>query len=453
MRIFATLFLTTMLPQLALAAGYEKPVLFSARQASLGGVGSLAGNSAEGLAFNPGLIANGKKGWITSVNISPTTSQLSGPWNNENELVTSNRGTSLSGAGMFSYNFNEKWAVAFGGYAIGGGNTTYDQVIFKDFGDQKLDFYSNIKMLELAAGVGYRLNDMWVFGITGRRLTYTASYIRPARAALGFAIGAPEFKDLESNSFGYKLGLTFKPNVRWRLGAVYRSPIDIDAKGQVAGGKTIVSPIPLNPDIEPGEARMMTVLPSSYALSAAYRWTNLWQSFVEYHVTNYSAVKNVEIETTSSTVGNKTSVQNWKDQTIYKIGLEYTRFRMPVRLGFNQTSMVTDPDYSNPMQYPAAVMNSYTIGTGIRWKIFGNVAQFDIAVDKTNAQGEGGTGRAGTDWLTDSRQGTYGIDILATHASFNYYFGEDNKAKSQPVPSAPTEGAPAPVPTTEGPEA
>lgn len=404
-------------------SGYEKPTLYGARASALGGVGSLIANSADALSYNPGMIASGHKGWVVSLNVSPIKSQLGGPWNNDNNVVESSEQTSLSAAGMLAYNFNENLAVSFGRYAVGGGKTVYDDVVYRGFSDT-LDLYSDIKISEIALGLGYRLNDQWSFGIATRRTTYEASYTRPARALIGLAVGAADFKDLkDESSAGYRLGIHYKPNARLRASFVYRSPVDIRATGYVTGGKIITPLVDLS--IAPGDAQLRTTLPQSYTLGAGFRWNNDFQSFFEWSSTNYSTVKTVEIETTSSDVGNRSIVQNWKDQTLIKLGLEYTGWLLPLRAGFNHVNQVTDTDYSNPMQYPPTALQSFSLGTGVRFQLFKNPARFDIAVDQTEGSGDGGGAAPDSNYTNDHRAGKYSIKALAMHASFVYFFGHE----------------------------
>lgn len=420
--------------QWAQAAGYEKPTLYGARASALGGVGSLIANSAEALSFNPGMIASGRKGWVVSLNVSPIKSNLSGPWNNDNLVVESSPQSSLSAAGMLAYNFNDHWAVSIGRYAVGGGKTVYDDVVYRGFSDT-LDLYSDIKISEIGVGVGYRLNDQWSFGVASRKTTYEASYTRPARALLGLAVGAADFRDLKDETqAGYRLGVHFKPNARLRASFVYRSPVDIGAKGLITGGKIITPVIGMN--IDPGDVLMKTTLPQSYTLGLSYRWDKDWQSFLEWSSTNYSTVRTVEIESTSSDVGNRSNIQNWKDQTLIKVGLEYTNWFMPIRIGYNHTSPVTDADYSNPLQYPPTALQSFSIGTGIRFSLFKNPARVDFSMDQTEGSGEGGTAPVDGDYSNDFRAGRYGIKVFATHLSFVYFFGQENEAKSEPKTDA-----------------
>ncbi len=431
MRFIGIFPILVLFPTLVLASGYEKPSLFGARPAALGGVGSLAGNAAEGLAFNPGIISAGRPGWTLSLNFSPTSSELSGPFNNDNDAVTSSKQTSNSAGGMVAYNWNEKWGVALGRYAVGGGKTVYDDVVFRGF-TEPLDFYSDIKLSEVALGLGYKINEMWSLGIAVRRLTYEASYTRPARAAFGLAVGAPEFRDLKDDSDGYRLGLQFRPNPALKTALMYRSPVDIRAEGFISGGKAI-TPF-FTTAIAPGQARLITTLPQVYLAAVAYRWTPTWQTFFEASSTNYSTVRTVELETTSSDVGNRSILQNWKDQTLYKLGVEYTGFAMPLRAGISQTSQVTDEENSSPLIYPATALQSLSLGTGYRFKIFGNTAQVDFAIDKTTGQSQGGIGKPDDDYTVDARQGTYGIDIFASHLSFIYYFGQEQPGQQKQEP-------------------
>lgn len=407
--------------QSAFSAGYEKVSLFGAKVTALGGIGSVASDSTEALAHNPALISLGTSGFSFSIHYSPTKSQLSGPWNNENTVVSSEPQTSVSGAGFISYRFNEKFGVALGRYAVGGGKSEFKSVRYEDFGES-LDLYSDIRLSETALGAAYEVHPWISVGFALRKLLYEASYIRPARSALGLAIGAPEFKNMKDETDGYRLAVLFRHPRGTKLGLVYRSPMQIRAEGQIIGGTIISWPINLGLQIDPGEAQLRTTLPQSYTVGISQVWPRGFETFFEWSSINYSVNRTVEIESTSADVGNRSNVLNWKDQTTIKLGLQYLGAGFPIRVGFHQASQVTEADFSSPLNYPPGVMQTWSVGAGYPFKFKGGEYHLDFAYDFSKASGSGGTGQAGADSMNDFRAGNYSIDVSSFHVSFRSTF-------------------------------
>lgn len=413
--VFAGLFLA----ETILAAGYEKSALFGAKSASLGGAGALTANPAEALAFNPSLIAGAKSGATINLNYSPIQSQLQGPINNENVVLTSSQARSNS-AGVFAgYTLESGLGFALGKYAVGGGSARYNAVEFSGF-DDTLDLNTALKISETALGAAYRVTNQLSLGLSIRQLDYSFSYARVGRAYLGFAIAAPEFEDLEDTAYGYKLGATYKPWPGTQFIFVYRSPIDIEAKGRVTGGKAL-TPL-FSTTVAPGDATLKTQFPEAYALGYGHKWSDTIKSYIVYELIKYSALKEVEIETTSSTVGNRTNVLEWSDQKTLRLGVEYSGFVVPLRVGYTYNSQVTSDDYANAMNFPPSDAHTYTLGLGYRFQVYGNPLTVDAAYDYMSASGDG-NGAASGSISSDFRAGHYASRIVGFHLSLTYLWG------------------------------
>jgi long-chain fatty acid transport protein len=411
----------------AFASGFEKSIMWGGRTAGVGGVATPYITGSQALYFNPAGIVNDAAGMDVSFNLSPTLSQFKGPINNQNEVVDSKQELTTPFGLIYNATLDDKWGFAVGGYSSGGAISTYENVTMTGFKDSA-DVFTDLKILEVAAGVGYRFSPELTFGAAYRMVIAEADFAVIQRSAAGTSFTNIKLNELKDTDYtGFKAGAQYKMNERTMIGLSYRSEVSLEAEGTLSGkvvpGSGAPSPV-LQLDSRPAKAK--TVFPQAATLGVWHNLSEIWNVGAEYVWTQYSRVDNINIEGDISIGGavqtsSSQVQQNWKDQHNVRLGAEYLSFAWPVRAGYVWTSQVTDEAFARPTFTPPGDAHTFTLGTGTKFEIYGSPLQFDTAAEITTVSADGGTAAAGAT-TGDSRQGNYRATAAALHLGLTMAF-------------------------------
>ena len=131
-----------------------------------------------------------------------------------------------------------------------------------------------------------------------------------------------------ASAWGYNVGVLFKPSDRVRIGASYRSDMDIDFKGDAT-----FTQIPTgNPQIDglvranlPPNQKIATTLPFPATAIAGLAFTVVPKTDLEFDITRttWSRFKSLDIAFATTPAANLSRAQNWKDTSSYRIGLNH----------------------------------------------------------------------------------------------------------------------------------
>ena len=180
--------------------------------------------------------------------------------------------------------------------------------------------------------------------------------------------------DMKGEAFGYgfggKLGLVYKVNDMFSVGATYHSKTRISDL-ETGDGKVHLSGGAMGHDPFFSDDGKITIhdfeWPTIYGVGIAFQPSDSLLLAFDVKRINWSEVmENFSMTYDSPTFGklDVTMPQNWKDQTIYQLGASYkATSQLTLRAGFNYGKNPVPDATVNPL-FPATVEKHYTVGAG-----------------------------------------------------------------------------------------
>lgn len=221
------------------------------------------------------------------------------------------------------------------------------------------------------------------------------------------------------SDIGWNLGILFKPSPNFRIGASYRSDMDIDLDGaadvqQIATGSPQFDAI-VATQLPPDQPIKTTFpFPAIGAIGVAYT-TPSGQTDFEFDITRmtWSRFKALAVNFQTTPAASFTRVQNWEDSSAYRLGMNHKATAMwDVRLGavYDQNPQPTEA--VSPL-LPDSDRIGVTLGTGLHTGPF--VVDWSLMVlhfQDRNTQGKNAEGF----------NGTYQTDALLWSVNLGYRF-------------------------------
>lgn len=223
----------------------------------------------------------------------------------------------------------------------------------------------DIRMAMDAATVG----NMMMGGLVSGTMTSTLAAM-PAgswtAARFDFEKSGTMAQAVDGDGYGVKLGMTYKVNDELSIGATYHAETDMDdwsgdATMSMYNGSTSIMEMPGTMKVVDFQWPSMIGVGIDYKASDALRvvadvkqigWEDVMANF------------NMEFTASNGATMNITMPQNWEDQTVVSLGVEYAASpEMLVRAGYNSSSNPIPDSTMHPM-FPAIVEDHYTLGLG-----------------------------------------------------------------------------------------
>jgi long-chain fatty acid transport protein len=203
-------------------------------------------------------------------------------------------------------------------------------------------------------------------------------------------------------AWGYNVGVLFKASDRFRIGASYRSDMDIDFKGdatftQISTGNAQLDAI-VKSQLPPNQ-KISTTLPFPAIAILGFAVSPIPKTDVEfdYTRTTWSRFKSLDVAFATSPQVNLSRPQNWKDTSSYRIGVNHAATdAWDVRFGilFDQNPQ---PVQAVSPLLPDADREGVTFGAGYHsgpWIVDGSV--FVLHFKNRSTQGLSGEGFNGS---------------------------------------------------------
>lgn len=224
-------------------------------------------------------------------------------------------------------------------------------------------------------------------------------------------------------SYGYNLGLLFKPADGTRLGFAYRAKVKQNLTGDAsfvnspafaaflnAGSSTLFSNTTVSAGIE---------LPASAALSIAQQLTPELEMLGDVTWTQWSSFKELRITYAGTGQPDSVTSEDWNDTLRYAIGLSYKlddRIKLRSGIAYDQAA-VPDPQHRTP-RIPdngrtwLALGMSYASNDNLGFDIgYAHLFIHDAAIDNTTEAS-----------IRHNLQGSYRLSIDIISAQLNYRF-------------------------------
>ena len=309
----------------AVAGGFEKATMWDAKYSALGGAAASSVNNSSAMFFNPAGLAFVESNDI-SLHFSPTIVQANGPANGS-DYTKGEKVFTPNGGFTGAYRLNDDFVLGYGVYGTGGAAAKYRDVTVGNLGGGFLPntsvtgtYSTDIKIVEAAVGLGYRINNNWSVGGT-YRFTYAYADINmlSSLAGVGADLG---YNDMDgTNAFSVRLGAMYRSDDdRWGWGINYRSEVEVKADGKASFRHGAGENAPLVPPMYSGhDVTAKTALPMQISTGADYLLNNDWRLFGEATYTNYSTIEDIQFDSREGVLVDKLNT-NWNDQWNFRIG-------------------------------------------------------------------------------------------------------------------------------------
>lgn len=417
---------TGLMGSTANAAGFEKSIVWGGRSSGVAGIATPYIQGADALYFNPAGLAGDKEGHSLSFNISPTQSSFKGPINNQNTESQTAAKLLAPVSLIYGNTLNEKWGFGIGAFVSGGANAVYDDVRFFTNQTVGAEVKTDLSILEVSAGAGYKVDENLKLGFSWRMVMAQANFAFVTRQATT-AIVNTKLTDLkDTQSVAFRAGAQYKLDEKTELGLTFRSEVNFAANGKVQlnainPATGVTSTLASNVD-----ATARTTFPMAITLGGIHKLSEEWNLLGEYAWTQYSRIGEIVVESAAfSTTGNRNALKtDWRDQHNVRVGAEYLAMAWPIRYGYGYTSTVTNSDYARATFTPPGPAHTLTLGTGKDFAMGEQNLRFDAGLEYTMTSGDStngaaaGAGGAGT----DTRAGTYSVSAYAAHLGLTYAF-------------------------------
>jgi len=208
--------------------------------------------------------------------------------------------------GFVTHKLSDKWSIGAAFNTPFGLKTQYDA----GWRGQSIALTSELKTFNFNASAAYKFNDMWSVGAGINLLKAELKF--NSRIAIGFV--EPNLSD---SGIGYNVGVLFQPTQNTRIGAHYRTSINLQATG------TLVAPALIGGT---GSATAGLSTPDTFSLSALHAITPQWEIMGDVTWTGWSHLERLTVVRTSGVATGTAPVSltfNWSDTWRTSLGVNY----------------------------------------------------------------------------------------------------------------------------------
>jgi len=208
--------------------------------------------------------------------------------------------------GFVTHKLSDKWSIGAAFNTPFGLKTQYDA----GWRGQAIALTSELKTFNFNASTAYKFNDMWSVGAGVNYLKVELKF--NSQIAIGFV--EPNLSD---SGIGYNVGVLFQPTQNTRIGAHYRTSINLQATG------TLVAPALIGGT---GAATAGLSTPDTFSLSALHAITPQWEIMGDVTWTGWSHVERLTVVRTSGVATGTAPVSltfNWSDTWRTSLGVNY----------------------------------------------------------------------------------------------------------------------------------
>lgn len=391
----------------ALAAGFEKNIMWSGRHGGVGGTAVSFVEGSEALYFNPAGLVTSAGGQDISGNLSLIQSKFEGPGPVDARIESKDK-TSTPFSLLYGKTLNEKLGFGVGAYVSGGSTAQFENVNINALFPNRAELKTDILIYEIAAGVGYQVVPGLKLGAAYRVGFAEADFYTVGRLTAGNPLTTAniKLKDLKADNFaGFKVGAQYSPDKTWGLGLTVRTEYKFDLEGDRTN-----TPLATGVESASESVNATAYFPTQIALGGHWQAVpEVWHFAAEYNWTDYS--KNDTLNAVSPTSGTLPIVLKWKDQSAVRLGAEFLRTKLPIRFGYVWTSQVTPNE--NAIQTLTAPGDASTVTLGTGYAFMEKRLNLNAAIDYTWVSGDG---------TAPATVGEYETTALALHTGLTYSF-------------------------------
>lgn len=348
-------------------AGGYRVALQGVRQAALGGTSATQTRDASVAFYNPAGLAFVESKLSIAVGGFGVATDVK--WQDPLTLQSSKTDNDL-GTPMYlavSYKPTDDLAVGVSVSTPFGSSLTWPN----DWPNRANITHIKLQAFNVQPTIAYRFTDWFSVG-AGFIYTHGTAHLEKVQTVAGNDIGL-KLKDNDAHGLGFSIGAMFKPGEKFGLGISYRSNVDVKAnKGNITWSNVpngLSTTAPFTTD----KWNTVLPLPSEFTVGVSYKITPKFEMFGDVVWANWTRYKSLDINLYNEATGagiTSSSKKNWKDNTIYRVGAEYTfTDRLQGRLGYYfDKSPVPGAYWSS--ETPSTNLHAITGGIGYRLNDF-----------------------------------------------------------------------------------
>ncbi len=430
----------------ALAAGYDTPMLYSARNMGMGGTAIGHTDDPSSIFHNPAGLAR-----VDGLQLMGDASPLFGTIHGSPAAKHLNIDSNLTKAPFFlvgvGYRIWDKLVVGLGVYPIASAGAGYT---YTDPGSNstvdKTEDKTRLAFIEIAPSIAYEILPNLRFGVA-----YRASIVEFERTVITTSATSSfsviDLNMIGNNYEGFRVGLQYQIK-GLDIGLVYRNKIT----ARVNDARKSSDPVPavvIGQTID--NASFTFILPSKLGLGLHYRVSDAFRVALDFERAFNS--DNYETEVSGNQVGNPDlvtvkNIAHWQDSLTTRVGVGYKMGDGEGRVGYVYDTQATNTLYPSAFGTPPGHTQVFTAGYGYKFNDY-----FDVSLA---AAYRTGTGSAPA---PDNKHcpfcgyaGDYSVTLFGAYFDIRYRFGGTGKAAAavaapvtEPTPPPTTEAAPSPA--------
>jgi long-subunit fatty acid transport protein len=420
----------TVAPTQLLAAGYDTPMLHTARHIGMAGTAISWADDPSAMFHNPAGLGNIGSGQFM-LSLSPLMGQIQGCPNEDASLTATKPSVCLKSTPAASpffllggaFRLSDRITVGIGAMPVGGaaGGYSYNLSKPKGLGANKtlvpnaysVEDSAFLSFIEFTPTVAVQILDNLRLGVTWRPayVMFTRERIRKDNET------KQEFKDIAlSDMKGFMLGgirVGLQGNIgKLKLGAVYRN----QSETEVEADEIYFS------DAKFTGAKFGIKYPSKFGLGAAYEVIDRLTvaADFEYMLQSFNDITYLKGFNTGTQADDKVANKsNWQNSYTVRVGGQWKFNDSWVgRLGYIFDSPAVRPAYPTAFGSPPAATHFGTIGAGYEVS-----ERLSLAFAAAVRNGSGSSDAPAPDCLFCGKEGKYGITLGGAYFDLVWKFG------------------------------
>jgi len=426
---FTTLLFTQ---SLALGAGFEKSVLWSAKYGAIGGAATASADDAQSLYFNPAGLSQ-VKGIEFTGNLSPTFSKFKGPIVSSGVNLDGNQTFSPAFGAFIGYKLTDGLGIGMGSYVAGGTRSKYEGVSYAArnpiYDTLRPTIETDLKIIEYSLGLGYEIMDGLRIGGAWRLTQVDARFSSAATVPVAsIPLINLNLTNLNATRYnGFRIGGQYAPkNCDFSFGASFRSTLSFNAKGDIGGFAESALGDSLAMTGSTGTAEIAGTFPMQLNLGTAYKLGAYNRVMMDYAFTRYALNRKLDVSGSAITTritGTPFAVDaadvelHWTNQHNIRLGYQTQMSDdLTLRGGYVLTSQVTSAAFARATI--ASPGMGHTLVAGVGKSLMGGRLDVDVAVEYSFASGSG----TYVESATTSIAGDFSSRAIVAHTGVSYRF-------------------------------
>jgi long-chain fatty acid transport protein len=404
------------LPTGAFAAGYDTPMLYSARHMGMGGVAIGYVNDPSALFHNPAGLSQ-IKGGAAMLNLSPLRGQLHGSPAAEAINVDSESALIPMFLAGGAYTLGDRITLGVAAFPVGGGSGGYSYSYEKGGKTTNVENTTSLAFIEVTPGLSVRIFD-WLRVGAGWR----ANIVSFQRKVINTEVGgeAVPYIDMDMSGKDFK-GFRVGAQASFAdldVGLVYRNAI----RPEVSAAKATVTGVPAE------DGTFGFILPSKLGLGLHYRGVQSWRFGLDLEYAFNS--ENTETDVKGTAFGQPVAVKNiarWKDSYTLRVGAARQLLAgVEARLGYVFDSQAANTKYPSAFGTPPGFTQVFTAGAG--WDVTESLS-LGFALAYRNGKGSVSeadiprTASGSPECAFCGQHGDYEITIMGAYLDAVFRFG------------------------------